>query len=117
MKEIKKTNSFYKDFSWYFLGSFIPLFIGFIKTPVFTRHFGKDEYGSLGLVTITFTFFGMFLFSWIGSCLWRYYNKYESDNSLKTLYSNLFFLYLLAFTLLLVISFFLYNLLIIQAIL
>lgn len=109
MKEIKNTNSFFKDFSWYFLGSFIPLLIGFIKTPVFTRHFNKVEYGSLGLVTITFTFFGMFLFSWIGSCLWRYYNKYESDNSLKTLYSNLFFLYISAFVLLLILSVFWYT--------
>lgn len=108
MKEIKNTNSFFKDFSWYFLGSFIPLFIGFIKTPIFTRHFSKEEYGSLGLVTITFTFFGMFLFSWIGSCLWRYYNKYKSENSLKTLYSNLFFLYISAFLLLLIISVFWY---------
>lgn len=99
-----KNDSFLKDFGWYFLGSFLPLFIGFIKTPIFTRHFSKEEYGNLGLVSITFTFFGMFLFSWIGSCLWRYYSKYEINNKLKSLYSNLSFLYISAIILLLGLS-------------
>ncbi|MCF6222530.1 MAG: oligosaccharide flippase family protein [Flavobacteriaceae bacterium] len=102
------SNSFLNDFSWYFLGSFIPLFIGFIKTPIFTRHFNKADYGNLGLVTITFTFFGMFLFSWIGSCIWRFYNRYKNKNNLKVLYSNLIFIYLIALTLLFVISFYWY---------
>lgn len=99
-----KNNSFLKDFSWYFLGSFVPLLIGFIKTPVFTRHFNKEEYGYLGLVSITFTYLGMLLFSWIGSCIWRYYSKYERTNRLTTLYSNLTLLFALAFVLLLVMS-------------
>ncbi len=99
-----KNNSFIKDFSWYFLGSFVPLLIGFIKTPVFTRHFNKEEYGYLGLVSLTFTYLGILLFSWIGSCIWRYYNKYENNKKLKVLYSNLIFLYILAFTVLLLVS-------------
>jgi len=106
---ISKNNSFLKDFSWYFLGSFIPLFIGFIKTPVFTRHFNKEEYGYLGLVGLTFTYLGMLLFSWIGSCIWRYYSKYESERILKTLYSNLLFLYSLAFVILMMTSAFWYR--------
>ncbi len=96
--------SFLKDFSWYFLGSFVPLLIGFIKTPVFTRHFNKEEYGYLGLVSLTFTYFGMLLFSWIGSCIWRYYSKYEAERALKNLYSNLLFLYIIAFIVLLMVS-------------
>jgi len=99
-----KNNSFLKDFSWYFLASFLPLFIGFIKTPVFTRHFGKEEYGYLGLVSITFTFLGMLLFSWIGSCIWRYYTQYETNNKLTALYSNLTVLYIIAFIVLLILS-------------
>jgi len=99
-----KNNSFLKDFSWYFLGSFVPLLIGFIKTPVFTRHFSKEEYGYLGLVSLTFTYLGMLLFSWIGSCIWRYYLKYETEKTLKTLYSNLLFLYSLSFIASLIIS-------------
>ena len=105
-----KNYSFFKDFSWYFLGSIIPLLIGFIKTPVFTRHFNKEAYGYLGLVTITFSYLGMILFSWIGSCVWRYYNKYEANNSLKTLYSNLFFLYVIAFVVLFIATTFWYFL-------
>ncbi len=101
---LNKNNSFLKDFSWYFLGSFMPLLIGFIKTPVFTRHFNKEEYGYLGLVSLTFTYLGMLLFSWIGSCIWRYYSKYEAERTLKALYSNLLFLYSLAIVLLLVVS-------------
>jgi len=99
-----KNNSFIKDFSWYFLGSFVPLLIGFIKTPIFTRHFNKEEYGYLGLVSLTFTYLGILLFSWIGSCIWRYYIKYENNKKLKVLYSNLIFLYILAFTVLLLVS-------------
>ena len=99
-----KNYSFFKDFSWYFMGSIIPLLIGFIKTPVFTRHFNKESYGYLGLVTITFSYLGMILFSWIGSCIWRYYNKYKINNNLKTLYTNLIFLYIIAFFLLLMAS-------------
>lgn len=101
---------FLKDFIWYFLGSFVPLFIGFIKTPIFTRHFGKEDYGFLGIVTITYGYLGMILFSWLGSCLWRYFSRFDSSNSLIKLYSNLAFLYFLAIVALLFISLVWYNL-------
>ncbi len=101
---IFKDNFFVKDFTWYFIGSFLPLFIGFFKTPIFTRYFSVEDYGNLGIVNITFTYLGMFLFSWIGSCLWRYYSAYESNNRLKILYSNLFFLFLISFVILSVVS-------------
>jgi len=92
-KAIVTEASFIKDFLWYFIGSFAPLLIGFIKTPVFTRHFSKEAFGNLGIISITFTFLGMFLFSWLGSCIWRYYSKYKKDDRLRSLYSNLIFLY------------------------
>lgn len=95
--------SFTKDFGWYFLGSFLPLVIGFIKTPIFTRHFSKEDYGYLGLVTVTFSYLGMLLFSWIGSCIWRYYNKYQNQNNLKKLYTNLFFLLAVSSVILLIV--------------
>ena len=103
-----KKNSFLKDFSWYFLGSFVPLLIGFVKTPVFTRHFNKEDFGYLGIVSLTFSYFGMVLFSWIGSCIWRYYTKYKVKKELKTLYSNLMFLYVLAFVVIMIVSLFWY---------
>jgi len=96
--------SFRKDFLWYFLGSFAPLLLGFIKTPIFTRHFTKVDFGNLGIISITFTFLGMLLFSWIGSCIWRYYTKYKQEKALKTLYSNLIFLYAISFVALALIS-------------
>lgn len=107
--KLKKYNllpegSFFKDFLWYFVGSFIPLLIGFIKTPIFTRHFSREAFGSLGMITITFTFLGMFLFSWIGSCIWRYYGKYQKDKALSSLYTNLIFLYFISFLVLAAIS-------------
>ncbi len=71
------------------MGSIIPILIGFIKTPIFTRHFDKEAFGHLGLVSITFSYIGMLLFSWIASCIWRYYHKHAEANSLKILYSNL----------------------------
>ena len=102
----RKTNNraFFKDFSWYFLGSFVPLLIGFAKTPIFTRHFGKEDYGYLGIISITFTYLGMVLFSWIGSCIWRFYSRYESENKLKHLYSNLGLLYFVSMLILVFIA-------------
>ena len=37
-----------KDLSWYLLGTIIPMGVGFIKTPIFTRYFTPEEYGYLG---------------------------------------------------------------------
>lgn len=79
---------------WYLLGALIPMGVGFIKTPIFTRYFTPEEYGYLGIVTITFTYISIFVYSWLSSCLWRYYNAYKSKNELKKLYSNLFLIYI-----------------------
>lgn len=89
---------------WYLLGTFIPMGVGFIKTPIFTRYFTPEEYGYLGLITITFTYISIFIYSWLSSCLWRYYNAYKVKNDLKGLYTNMFFLFAIASLLLLVIS-------------
>lgn len=99
-----KDSSFIKDFGWYFIGSFLPLLIGLLRTPIFTRHFSREEYGYLGIITITFSYLGVVLFSWISSCIWRYYSKYDLKNNLKTLYSNLILLIFISSIFLLVIS-------------
>ena len=96
--------SFIKDFSWYFVGSLVPIMVGLVNTPVFTRHFDEMDYGYLGIVAVTFSFLGMLLFSWISSCIWRYYPRYKETGNLKTLYSNLSFLFLMATLLLIVVS-------------
>ncbi|MCA0930997.1 polysaccharide biosynthesis C-terminal domain-containing protein [Lutimonas saemankumensis] len=86
-------SGFRKDFLWYAIGSIFPLMAGFLKTPIFTRHFNSESFGQLGLVGITFSFLGILLFSWISSCLWRFYGKYNSSGRLNLLYSNLSFLF------------------------
>lgn len=96
--------NFQKDFLWYFLGSIAPMLLGFIKTPIFTRHFNRASFGQLGLVSITYIFLGMLLFSWISSCLWRYYSRYKASGRLQILYSNLLLLYVLSVGLLGLIS-------------
>ncbi len=89
---------------WYLLGTIIPMGVGFFKTPIFTRYFTPEEYGYLGLITITFSYFSIFLYSWLSSCLWRYYNAYKNKNDLRNLYSNLFFIYLGASLILLILA-------------
>ncbi len=97
-------SGFIKDLSWYLLGTIIPMGVGFIKTPIFTRYFTPEEYGYLGLITITFSYISVFLYSWLSGCLWRYYNAYKEKKDLKSLYSNLFFVFSGASLLLLVLS-------------
>ena len=92
--QMDRKSNFKKDFLWYFLGSLLPMIIGFIKTPIFTRYFDKESFGQLGIVTITFSFIGMMFFSWLNSCLWRFYSRYKESEKLNVLYSNLFFLFL-----------------------
>lgn len=84
---------FIQDMGWYLLGTLIPMGVGFIKTPIFTRYFTPEEYGYLGIVTITFSYISIFVYSWLSSCLWRYYNAYKHKNELTGLYSNLFVIY------------------------
>ena len=103
-KDQHKRAAFKKDFLWYFIGSIVPMMVGFVKTPIFTRYFDKESFGQLGLVTITFSFLGMIFFSWISSCLWRYYSKYEASGQLRSLYSNLFFLFSISMLLLSLIT-------------
>lgn len=95
---------FVRDMGWYLLGSVIPMGIGFIKTPIFTRYFSPEEYGYLGIVTITFSYVSIFLYSWLSSCLWRYYNAFKNKNNLRGLYSNMTAIYVGASVLMLVVS-------------
>jgi len=103
-EQMDMKSNFKKDFFWYFLATMLPMFLGFIKTPVFTRHFNTGDFGQLGIVSITFSFMGMVLFSWISSCLWRYYSRYKSSQSLDILYTNLLLLFAISLMLLGVVT-------------
>jgi O-antigen/teichoic acid export membrane protein len=98
----KPGKSLLKDFSWYLLSSFFPLLVGFIKTPIFTRHFGTEEFGNLGIVQVTFSYLGMLLFSWISSILWRYYQKFKLENRLEQLFGTLLIFFGISMVLLVV---------------
>ncbi len=105
MLDLKENNTkFIKDLGWYLFGTLISMGIGFIKTPIFTRYFTPEEYGYLGIITITFSYISVFIYSWLASCLWRYYNAFKIKNDLKSLYSNMFSIFLSVSLLLLIIS-------------
>ncbi len=93
-----------KDFAWYSASSFLPLAVGLFRTPVFTRHFGPGDFGSLGIVQVTFSYLGMFLFSWISSCLWRYYQRYRKESRSGQLNGGLMIFFGVSFLLLLLFS-------------
>ncbi|MGV0929230.1 oligosaccharide flippase family protein [Empedobacter brevis] len=81
---------------WYLLGTIIPMGINVIKTPVFTRHYSAEDYGYLGLVMGIFLYISTVSYSWLSSCVWRFYNFFERNKILNKFYSNLLFLYLIS---------------------
>ena len=89
-------NIFLKDMFWYLLGTIIPMGINVIKTPVFTRHYTTEDYGYLGLVMGIFIYISTVSYSWLSSCIWRFYNSFERKKILNKFYSNLLFLYLIS---------------------
>ena len=99
--ELKPGTNFFKDFSWYLLSSVFPLLVGFIKTPIFTRHFSTEDFGNLGIVQVTFSYLGMLLFSWIASILWRFYQRFRLDKRLDHLFGNLLIFFLISLVFLL----------------
>ncbi|NJK87399.1 MAG: oligosaccharide flippase family protein [Bacteroidales bacterium] len=88
----------------YFTGSAVPAVISFIRLPIFTRYFTPEEYGLFSLVSGTYVFLSMFLFSWIASCLWRFYTEANNNNLLNQLYANLFVLFVAGSVILMLIS-------------
>ena len=105
MVKTENSKRFLTDMGWYLSGALVPMAVGFFKTPIFTRYFTPEEYGYLGLIMITFSYISIFLYSWLSSCLWRYYNAYKIKNDLKTLYSNLLAIFLGTSIVLLIITF------------
>ncbi len=93
-----------KDFSYYLIGAVLPLIIGFIKTPIFTRHYSPEDYGYLGLVMIAFGYFTTLSYSWLSNSMWRFFNKYKSNEQLPLFYQNIFTLFLYSTGILLVLS-------------
>lgn len=84
-----------KDFLWYSLGSVIQIILNFIKIPIFTRYFSTTDYGYLALVNTTYSYINLFAFSWIISCVWRYYLHERNNKELNKFYTNIIVLFLI----------------------
>lgn len=93
---IGKQSKVFKDILWYLAGFIIPTLLGFIKNPIFTRYFTPNEYGYFSIVNTTFSFVTIVVYSWINSCMYRFYNHYKYKNSLNVFFSNIAFLYLIS---------------------
>ncbi len=91
----EKRSVILKDILWYFIGNMAPLIVGIIKSPIFTRRFSTEDFGAYSLVFLVFTYLSVVCYSWITSCVFRYYFRYKSENKISDLYSNLTFLYVL----------------------
>lgn len=78
-----------KDFLWYSIGAAVPMILGFIKTPIFTRYYSPTDYGNLALVNTTFSYINLFAFSWLLSCIWRYYIHEKNNKDLDTFYTTI----------------------------
>lgn len=88
-------NILLKDIVWYLIGTAIPLFVGLLKSPIYTRVFSPAEYGAYSLVFISFNYLSLICHSWIISCAWRFYHQYKEKGQIDRLFSNLIFLYVL----------------------
>ena len=104
MEKVKKNKLFFHDLSWYMVGAMIPMLLNLIKTPILTRHYTTDDFGYLGLMMTTFGYLSTISFSWLASCIWRYYNEFSKRIGLNILFSNILFLFVVSSVLLLVLS-------------
>lgn len=90
-------NKLKKDFVWYSFGTAIPMIIGFIKTPIFTRYYSPADYGYLTLISTTYSYINLFGFSWLLSCVWRYYVHEKNSKELNKFYTNIIVLFFIGF--------------------
>lgn len=104
MNTVKKDKLFFVDVSWYLLGAIIPMALNLFKTPIFTRYYSTEDFGYLGLVMTGFTYLSAITFTWLASCMWRYYNSFTKKQIIEKLYSNILFLYVLSVALAFIIS-------------
>jgi O-antigen/teichoic acid export membrane protein len=86
--------TFIKDFGWYLAGTILPMLVGFIRSPIYTRIFTPGEYGYYSLVFITYSYLSIACYSWLVSSFWRFYINYKNNNQQIHLYTNTYTLFL-----------------------
>lgn len=85
-----------KDFVWYSAGAAAPMILSFIKTPIFTRHYSPTDFGNLALINTASNYLNMATFSWIISCVWRFYIHEKNDRELNKFYTNIIVLFFIS---------------------
>jgi O-antigen/teichoic acid export membrane protein len=98
------------DFLLYLSGSLVVALVAILRLPVFTSYFSPEEFGFFSLVSITYTYLSVALYTWISSCLYRFYNEYREVRNIGALYVNALFLFGISSALLLGITVFWYVL-------
>lgn len=86
-----------KDFIWYSVGATIPMILSFIKTPIFTRYYSPTEFGNFTLINTTCNYINLFAFSWLVSCVWRFYIHEKNNKELNKFYTNIIVLLSIGF--------------------
>ncbi|WP_276501605.1 lipopolysaccharide biosynthesis protein [Terrimonas pollutisoli] len=97
-------NIIFKDTFFYLVGAMVPILIGAVRSPIYTRHFSTEDFGIYSLVFLFFSYVSIICYSWIVTCGWRYYYQYKQNGRTGVLFSNLVFLFLLFSILILIFS-------------
>jgi O-antigen/teichoic acid export membrane protein len=86
MADLKKAG---KEVSLYSLTRIIPMALGFISLPIFTRIFTPEQYGMMALAQNTANYIATFGLAWLGSSYLRFYLSYkkkDEENKLNSTY-------------------------------
>ncbi|MCZ7403011.1 MAG: oligosaccharide flippase family protein [Candidatus Methanoperedens sp.] len=75
----------------YFPSKILPVLLGFISIPIYTRLFSTSEYGDYSLVMATVNLISVLGIVWLSSSTLRFYDSYKKDKNLNTFYSTLLF--------------------------
>ncbi len=80
------------EFLWYFLGAFIPMAVGIVKTTVFTRVFNAEDFGRYSIIYISFLIISVIILTWNMNVIWRYYHYFDKFKGRHFFLSNVFYL-------------------------
>ena len=83
--------TFLKQSSHYLTGSILIMASSFISFPILTRILSVNDYGLLGLISTTVSFFMAITKLGFPVAIVRFYQEYKSKNQLNNFYSTFFF--------------------------
>lgn len=89
MSEIKKAS---KDVFIYTLVNIVPIIMGFISIPIYTRIFNPEQYGQLAIVQMTVNYTAVSMLTWVNSSFIRFYEAYKKKKKEKEMVNNYLFL-------------------------